>query len=278
MASDAGQRIARLEARAREVRFHIVDMIHASQSGHPGGSLSAADILTALYFDFLRIRPQEPRWVDRDRMVLSKGHGCPALYACLALRGYFPIETLKTLRGYESILQGHPVITTPGVDMSSGSLGHGFAAAVGIAIDGRLRRKDYLTYAVLGDGELNEGMVWEAASIAYKYRLQRLVAIVDVNGLQNDGGTDSVLPMEPIADKWRAFNWRVLETDGHDMAAVVRTIEAAQEPGDRPVCVIARTVKGRGVSFMENQRGWHGAAPDDAQYAQAVAEIRGGLR
>jgi len=273
-----GDRIARLEEKAREVRFHIVDMIHTAQSGHPGGSLSAADIMTALYFDFLRIRPQEPRWSDRDRFVLSKGHACPVLYACLALRGYFPLETLQTLRQFESILQGHPIIKTPGVDMSTGSLGHGMAIAVGMAIDGKLRGRDYRTYAVVGDGELNEGIIWESASAAHKYALDRLIVCVDVNRLQNDGDTRSVMPMDPIADKWRAFNWNVLEMDGHDMRQVVSTIEAAQALKGRPTCIVARTVKGRGVSFMENKRGWHGAAPDDAQYEQAVREIRGGLR
>ena len=271
-------RIRRLEERARQVRFHIVDMIHTARSGHPGGSLSAADIMTALYFEFLRLRPAQPRWPERDRFVLSKGHACPALYACLALRGYFPIETLKTLRRFESILQGHPIMKTPGVDMSTGSLGHGLAAAVGMAIDGKLRGRGYRTYALVGDGELNEGIVWEAASTAHKYRLDRLAVIVDANRLQNDGETGSVMPMEPVADKWRAFNWNVIEIDGHDMGQIVSAIEAAQAFAGGPTCIIARTVKGRGVSFMENKREWHGLAPDDAQYEQAVREINRGLR
>jgi transketolase len=253
-------------------------MIHAAQSGHPGGSLSAADIMTALYFDTLRIRPEEPRWPGRDRFVLSKGHACPALYACLALRGYFPVETLRTLRQLDSPLQGHPIMKTPGVDMSSGSLGHGIAIAVGMAIDGRLRGSSYRTYALLGDGELDEGIVWEAASAAAKYRLDRLTAIVDCNRLQNDGDTDAIMPMEPIADKWRAFKWNVLETDGHDMAQVVGTIGAAQAHSGEPTCIVARTIKGRGVSYMEGKRLWHGTPPDDAQYEQAVREIEGGLR
>ncbi len=278
MAHGDGDRIRKLEEKAREVRFHIVDMIHTARSGHPGGSLSAADVMTALYFDFLRLRPAEPRWPDRDRFVLSKGHACPALYACLALRGYFPLETLQTLRRFESILQGHPIMKTPGVDMSTGSLGHGLAAAVGMALDGKLRGRDYRTYALVGDGELNEGIVWEAASTARKYRLERLTVIVDANRFQNDGETSSIMPMEPIPDKWRAFNWNVLEVDGHDMAAVVSTIEAAQAHTGGPSCIVARTVKGRGVSFMENKREWHGLAPDDAQYEQAVTEIRRGLR
>jgi transketolase len=200
------------------------------------------------------------------------------LYACLALRGYFALETLKTLRQFESILQGHPIIKTPGVDMSTGSLGHGMAVAVGIALDGRLRGRDYRTYAVVGDGELDEGIIWEAASAAHKYALEKLTVIVDANGLQNDGETRSVMPMEPIADKWRAFNWNVLETDGHDMARVVAALDEALRHRGGPTCIVARTVKGRGVSFMENQRGWHGTPPDDAQYEQAVREIRGGLR
>jgi transketolase len=271
-------RIRKLEERAREVRFRIVDMIHTARSGHPGGSLSAADVMTALYFDFLRLRPDEPRWPDRDRFVLSKGHACPALYACLALRGYFPLEALQTLRRFESILQGHPIMKTPGVDMSTGSLGHGLAAAVGMALDGKLRGRDYRTYALVGDGELNEGIVWEAAAAARKYALERLTVIVDANRLQNDGETSAIMPMEPIAAKWGAFNWHVLEMDGNDMAAVVSTIEAAQAHAGGPTCIVARTIKGRGVSFMENRREWHGLAPDDAQYEQAVAEIRGGLR
>ncbi len=271
-------RIRRLEEKAREVRFHIVDMIHTARSGHPGGSLSAADVVTALYFDFLRLRPAEPRWPDRDRFVLSKGHACPALYACLALRGYFPLEALQTLRRFGSILQGHPIIKTPGVDMSTGSLGHGVAAAVGMALDAKLRGRGCRTYALVGDGELDEGIVWEAASAAQKYRLGRLMVIVDANRFQNDGETGSIMPMEPIVDKWRAFNWNVLEMDGHDMAAIVSTIEAAQAHAAGPTCIVARTVKGRGVSYMENKREWHGLAPDDAQYEQAVAEIRRGLR
>jgi transketolase len=273
---DQDERAGRLREKAREVRLHILDMIHTAQSGHPGGSLSAADFLTALYFEFLNIRPEEPRWPDRDRLILSKGHACPVLYACLALRGFFPVEHLKTLRRFESILQGHPIIKTPGVDMSTGSLGHGLAVAVGIALDGRLRGKDYRTWAVLGDGELNEGSVWEAAAAAAKYRLERLAAIVDRNGLQNDGFTAEIMPMEPIADKWRAFGWQVLEMDGHDMGEVVRTLEAARGLRGAPVCIVARTVKGKGVSFMENRPNWHGKPPDDAQYRQAVRELAGG--
>ena len=251
-------------------------MIHKAQSGHPGGSLSATDIMTALYFHFLRIRPKEPRWPDRDRMILSKGHACPVLYACLALKGYFPLEALDTLRRFESILQGHPIIKTPGVDMSTGSLGHGMSVAVGIALDGKMRKKDYRVYSVVGDGEANEGLIWEAAAAANKYALDNLTVIVDKNGLQNDGTTDQIMPVGCLESKFQAFRWHTLSMDGHDMAAVVDTIEEARALRGRPACIVATTVKGKGVSFMENQRGWHGTPPNDEQYAQAVREIRGG--
>ena len=274
--AEKAQLIERLEEQAREVRFRIVDMIHKAQSGHPGGSLSATDIMTALYFHFLRIRPKEPRWPDRDRMILSKGHACPVLYACLALKGYFPLEALDTLRRFESILQGHPIIKTPGVDMSTGSLGHGMSVAVGIALDGKMRKKDYRVYSVVGDGEANEGLIWEAAAAANKYALDNLTVIVDKNGLQNDGTTDQIMPVGCLESKFQAFGWHTLSMDGHDMAAVVDTIEEARALRGRPACIVATTVKGKGVSFMENQRGWHGTPPNDEQYAQAVREIRGG--
>jgi transketolase len=272
------RRVARLEGVARDMRFRIVDMVHAAQSGHCGGALSAADFVTALYFDVMNIDPQRPRWSDRDRFVLSKGHACPVWYSALALRGYFPVEELRTLRRNDSRLQGHPVATyLPGIDATSGSLGIGFGQAVGMALEGRMMGKDYSVWAVLGDGELNEGIVWEAAAQAAKYRLERLVAIVDRNNLQNDGIADDIMPMEPIDAKFRAFNWEVLSMDAHDMRDVVLTLSNARGMRTgKPICIIARSIKGKGVSFMENQREWHGKPPSDAQYKQACDELQGG--
>ena len=216
------ERAALLEAKAREVRRSIVEMVHAAQSGHCGGSLSAADFVTALYFDLMNVDPENPRMPDRDRFVLSKGHACPVWYAALALRGYFPVEELSTLRRNDSRLQGHPVATyLPGIDATTGSLGLGFGQAVGMALEARLAGRTHMVYAVLGDGELNEGVVWEAAAQAAKFRLDNLVAIVDRNNLQNDGYADDIMPMEPIDRKFEAFNWRVLKMDGHDMRQIL---------------------------------------------------------
>jgi transketolase len=273
------QRVHNLKQRARDVRSHIIDMIHAAQSGHPGGSLSAVEIMTALYFDILNLDPDNPRWPDRDRFVLSKGHACPAWYTCLALRGFFPLEDLKTLRKFGSILQGHPVaFKTPGVDATTGSLGIGFGQAVGIALEGRMLKKNYKVFVLLGDGELQEGIVWEAASSANKYKLDNLVAIVDNNGLQNDGFSKDIMPMEPIEEKFKAFGWTVWKINGNVMEAVLAALDDARVHRGSPVCIIAKTIKGRGVSFMENVRGWHGRAPDDKEYAQAMEEIMEGLK
>lgn len=269
------QRVALLVEKAKEVRYHIVDMVHTAQSGHIGGSMSSADIMTALYFDILNINPQDPRWTDRDRFVLSKGHACPVLYACLALRGYFPVETLKTLRQFGSILQGHPISKTPGVDISSGSLGHGFGQSIGIALSGKLSKKNYTVYTVLGNGEIQEGLVWEAAAAADKYRLDNLVAIVDDNRMQNDGFTDGIMPMDPIDKKFEAFNWEVIRIDGHSMRQVLKALEQARETVGSPVCIVARTVKGKGVSLMENQQRFHGKPPEPEEYDIAIKEIRG---
>ncbi len=274
---DFEQRVQRLRELAQQVRFHIVDMVYHAQSGHIGGSLSATEILTALYFDIMRIDPENPRWPERDRFLMSKGHACPVLYANLALRGFYPVEELHTLRQFESRLQGHPVIKTPGVDMTTGSLGIGFGIAVGMAAEAKLSKKNYNVYAVLGDGELNEGVVWEAASTAQKFKLDNLVAIIDRNNLQNDGVADTVMPMEPIDRKFEAFNWEVRRIKGNDMGEVLKTIEEARDFRGKPFCIVADTVKGRGVSFMENQRGWHGSAPDDEQYSRAIKEIQGAL-
>jgi len=272
------QRVTALKEKAKEVRFHIVDMIHAAQSGHPGGALSAADILTALYMDALRVDPQRPLDPERDRFVLSKGHACPVWYACLALRGFFPLEELRTLRQLGSRLQGHPVQgKPPGVDVSTGSLGVGFGEAVGIALEGKMLAKGYKVWSVLGDGECQEGIVWEAAAAARRYRLDNLVAIVDSNGLQNDGFVDKIMPVEPLDGRFRVFGWETMRIDGHRMEEVLAALDRARAHTGSPFCIVARTVKGRGVSFMENQQKWHGRPPNDEEYARAVAEIRRGL-
>jgi transketolase len=269
-------RIRQLKEHARDIRREVVTMVHTAQSGHCGGSLSASDIVAALYFDLMKIDPARPRMPDRDRFVLSKGHACPVLYAALALRGYFPVQELSTLRKNASRLQGHPVSTyLPGLDATSGSLGMGFAQAIGMALEAKMTGAPYKVYSLLGDGELNEGLVWEAASSAAKFGLDNLVAIVDRNNLQNDGKADDVMPMEPIDRKFEAFNWRVLTVDGHDMAAVVQALETAAKPCGKPTCIVARTIKGKGVSFMEDQREWHGKPPSDAEFTQACTEIEG---
>jgi len=268
------ERVRYLREKAREVRYHIIDMIYTAQSGHPGGALSATEIMTALYFDLARIDPSRPRWTDRDRIILSKGHACPVWYACLALRGYFPLEELKTLRQFESTLQGHPdKLKTPGIDMTTGSLGQGLSLGVGMALEARLTKKDYTVYVVLGDGELGEGQNWEAAASAAKYKLGNLIAIVDRNRLQMDGLTADVMPMEPIDKKFEAFGWQAKRIDGHNLKEVLTSIEEAKAVQNKPVCIIAETVKGKGVSFMENIRVWHGKPPDNEQYDQAIREI-----
>ncbi|GAB1483323.1 transketolase [Treponema sp.] len=273
------ERVLRLEGIAKDMRYRIVDMVHDAQSGHCGGSLSASDIVAALYFDIMKVDPARPRWADRDRFVLSKGHACPVWYSALALRGYFPVEELRTLRRNDSRLQGHPVATyLPGIDATAGSLGIGFGQAIGMALEGKLLKKDYKVWAILGDGEINEGIVWEAANSAAKFKLDNLVAIVDRNNLQNDGTADDIMPMEPIDAKFRAFNWEVMTMDAHDMADVLLTLEKANAMRTgKPVCIIAKSIKGKGVSFMENKREWHGKPPSDEQYRQACEEIAGGV-
>jgi transketolase len=274
-ASLLSRRAAELEGMAQALRFHIVDMVHEAQSGHISPGLGAADIVTTLFFETMHIDPKNPEKPDRDRFVLSKGHSCPVLYAVLALRGYFPIEELKTLRRLGSRLQGHPVKgTVPGVEVTSGSLGMGASQAVGIALEGRMLGQTYKVWALLGDGEINEGVIWEASATAAKYKLGNLVFIVDRNGLQTDGLCETVMPMEPIDKKFEAFNWKVMHVDGHDLAAIMATLLAAREYRSGPVCVIARTTKGKGVSFMENKSEWHAKAPNDEEYARAVAELR----
>ena len=271
-------RVDRLNRIAKELRIHVLDMVYTAQSGHIGGSFSAADFVAALYFDLMNIDPATPNWDDRDRFVLSKGHVCPIWYASLALCGFFPIEELKTLRKNNSRLQGHPIATyLPGLDASAGSLGIGFSQAVGIAMDGKLmKKKNYKVYAVLGDGEINEGIIWESALAAAKYKLDNLVAIVDINNLQLDGTIAEVMPTEPIDAKFRAFGFDVLTMNGHDMADILNTLSKAKNTRNgKPICVLAHTVKGKGVSFMEHSLDWHGKAPNDEQYEKAIAELKG---
>ena len=270
--------ILELQKIANEVRKGIVTSVHSAKAGHPGGSLSAADILTYLYFEEMNVNPQDDKNPDRDRFVLSKGHAAPALYSVLAHRGYFPVEDLVTLRHIGSYLQGHPDMKNiPGVDMSTGSLGQGVSAAVGMAIAGKLDNKDYTVYALLGDGEIQDGQVWEAAMLAGHRKLDNLVVIVDNNGLQIDGNIADVNSPYPIDKKFEAFNFEVINLeDGHDFAQIAEAIKKAKAVVGKPAAIIAKTVKGKGVSFMENQAGWHGVAPNDEQYAAAMAELENG--
>lgn len=268
--------VPELEQMARQIRRDIIDMIYTAKAGHPGGSLSAADILTALYFRMMRINPKNPQWEDRDRFILSKGHACPVWYATLANRGFFDRAHLKTLRKLNSILQGHADMKkTPGVDMTVGSLGQGFSAGVGMALAARCLKKDFYVWAMIGDGEMQEGAIWEAAMSGAKWKLDNLTAVLDKNGLQNDTFIEKVMPIEPVADKWRAFGWRVIEIDGHNMTQIVDALALAFMTKGVPTIVIANTVKGKGVSFMENQPEWHGKAPNAEQYRQAMQELGG---
>ena len=263
-----------LKKTANEIRKGIVTAVHAAKAGHPGGSLSIADIMTYLYFEEMNIDPADPKKEDRDRFVLSKGHVAPALYSTLANRGYFPVEELKTLRKLGSRLQGHPCMQeTPGVDMSSGSLGQGLPAACGMALSAKLQKKDYRVYAVCGDGELEEGQIWEASMFAGFRKLDNLCVIVDNNGLQISGNIDEVCSPYPIGDKFRAFNFNVVEIDGHDFIQIADAFQKARETKGMPTVIIAHTTKGKGVSFMENAASWHGKAPNDEQYAVAMEDL-----
>ena len=267
-----------LEIKAYEARLLGLDAVHTAASGHIGGSLSIIDTLTTLYFNIMNVDPENPQDPDRDRFVLSKGHCTPALYPVLALRGFFPVEDLKLFRSIKGHYSGHAEMRhVRGVDMSTGSLGQGISAAVGMALGGKLSKKDYRVYAALGDGEIAEGQVWEAAMSAAKYKLDNLCAIVDVNGLQIDGATKDVMPSEPLDKKFEAFNWNVIHVDGHDFDALLKAFADAAACKGRPTVLLAKTVKGKGVSFMENQAGWHGKAPNDEQFAQAKAEIEAKL-
>ena len=271
-------KLSALKATAANVRLGILEGVHAAASGHPGGSLSIADIITYLYCAEMKVDPADPKWADRDRLVLSKGHTAPALYAILAEKGFFPKEALSTLRQADSFLQGHPDMKgTPGVDMSTGSLGMGVSAACGMALAAKIDGKDYRTYAIIGDGESEEGQVWEAAMFASHYKLDNLCFILDLNGLQIDGKITDVMNPMPHDMKFEAFGFNVICADAHDFESLEAAFAAARACTGKPSVIIAKSVKGKGVSFMEDQVGWHGSAPNDEQYAAAVAEIKANM-
>ena len=267
--------IEELKIKAKEIRKDIIEEVYNAKSGHPGGSLSIADIMAALYFDELNIDEKNPRWKDRDRLVLSKGHCAPALYAALAERGYFEKEKLVTLRKLDSNLQGHPNMNdVPGVDMSAGSLGQGLSVANGMAISAKMDNKDYRVYCILGDGEIEEGQIWEAAMSSNKYNLDNLCVIVDNNNLQIDGTIEEVMDSNPIDEKFKSFGFNVIKIDGHDFTQIKEAFKQAKETKNMPTCIIAKTIKGKGASFMENQVGWHGKAPNEEQYNQAMYDLK----
>ncbi len=266
--------LAEMEAVAKRLRRHIITMTGKAGSGHPGGSLSAVEIVTALYFKILRHKPLDPRWSDRDRFILSKGHAAPLLYAALAECGYFPLEELLTLRQLDSCLQGHTDCTlTPGVEMSAGALGQGLSFAIGVALAGRLNSQDYRVYVLLGDGECDEGQVWEASMAAAHFKLDNLVAIVDNNGLQLDGWNRDIMNIEPFGQKWQAFGWHVIEVDGHNLAQLIDAFNQPKLITGQPTVIVAHTVKGKGVSFMENNVDFHGKAPNAAEVEIALKEL-----
>ena len=266
--------ITKLREIAKDIRKGIIEAVYSGKSGHPGGSLSIADIMTVLYFYEMNINPENPKDENRDRLVLSKGHCAPALYSTLANRGYFNIEKLKTLRHIDSRLQGHPDMKKiPGVDMTTGSLGQGLSAANGMAIAGKLDKKDYRVYCIMGDGEIEEGQVWEAAMASNKYKLDNLCVIVDNNNLQIDGTIEEVMSSYPIDEKFKSFGFQVINIDGHNYQEIIDAFDVARNVKGKPVCIIAKTVKGKGVSFMENKVEWHGKAPNEVQYMQALKEL-----
>ena len=264
-----------LKSIAAKIRLGALEAVHAAASGHPGGSLSIADIMAYLYFEEMNVKADDPKWADRDRFVLSKGHTAPALYATLALKGFFSADELKKLRQVDSFLQGHPDMKgTPGVDMSTGSLGLGISTACGMALAAKIDGKDYRTYTIVGDGESEEGQVWEAAMFAAHYKLDNLCVIIDWNGLQIDGTVEEVMNPTPHDKKLEAFGFHVISIDGHDFDQIEAALNEAKATKGKPTAIIAKTIKGKGVSYMENQVGWHGSAPNDEQYEKAVAEIR----
>jgi len=268
------EKVITLERKAKEVRIEIIKMIYKAQSGHPGGSLSAADIVTVLYFDILNIDVSHPQWEKRDRFILSKGHACPVWYVCLAKKGFFPMQELSKLRVIGGILQGHPDMKkVPGLDMTTGSLGQGLSAGVGMALGAKTKGLKFKTYVMLGDGEIDEGQIWEAAMSANKFKLNNLIAILDYNNLQLDGKCSEIMPLEPLADKWRSFCWDVKEINGHNMYEILGVFYDLKKYQEKPTIIIAHTVKGKGVSYMENQVDWHGKAPNEKQFKQAIKEL-----
>lgn len=267
------KQIEDLEKKAKRIRQLIVTMLAKAGSGHPGGSLSSTDLITALYFAVMRLKPLEPHWPDRDRFHMSKGHCCPLWYALLAESGYFPTEKLWTLRQLGSMLQGHPDRRTPGVEVASGSLGQGLSISVGMSLAGRLDKKDYRVYCLMGDGEIQEGNIWEAAMSAAHYKCDNLCGILDYNGFQIDGKVKDVMNLEPLIDKWKAFGWHTIEIDGHNMRQIVSAYEEAKTVKNKPSIIIAHTIKGKGVSFMENVVDFHGRAPTKEEAEKALKEL-----
>jgi transketolase len=266
--------INELKLKAIKVRKHIIEMLYRAKSGHPGGSLSAVDALISLYFTHMNHNPKKPSWPDRDRFILSKGHAAPALYSVLAESGYFDIKELKKLRQVNCMLQGHPVCKCiPGIEASTGSLGHGLSFGIGVALAGKLDKKDYRVYVMLGDGETNEGQVWEAAAVASHYKLDNLIAMIDRNYLQIDGNTEDVLRLEPIKDRWSAFGWHVMEIDGHNFSEILKSLNDATNIQNRPVLIILNTIKGKGISFMENNVDFHGVPPNEMERNLAIEEL-----
>jgi len=267
--------IKKLEDMARQLRIDVVEMTHCRGQGHPGGSLSPAEIMSVLFFHHLKLDPKKPHWENRDRFILSKGHACAILYAALARLGFFPFEDLKTWGCIGSYLQGHPDRKkTPGVEMTTGCLGHGINIGAGLCLSGQLKGLDYRTYVLLGDGELQTGVLWEGAMLTAKYKLSRLVAIVDCNGVQLDGTTEEIMPLEPLKDKWESFGWAVLDINGHSVPELLEALDRARASSGKPTVIIAHTVKGKGVSFMEGKAAWHGRAINDEEYQQAMEELK----
>ncbi len=267
-------KIKDLKQTSQQIRHQIIQMLAEANSGHPGGSLSAVELIVTLYYAHLRHNPRDPQWPDRDRVIFSKGHAAPLWYAVLAECGYFPKKELLTLRKYGSMLQGHPDrLRTPGVDISSGSLGQAFSTACGMAAAGKLDKKNYRVYALLGDGEIQEGQIWEAAMAASHYRLDNLCAVLDSNGFQIDGSIQEVMGLEPIAAKWQAFGWQTIDIDGHNISQILKAYHQAETVKEKPTIIIARTIKGKGVSFMEDTAAWHGKTPNKEQTVQALKEI-----
>ncbi|MDD5292051.1 MAG: transketolase [Candidatus Omnitrophica bacterium] len=265
--------IKKLEEQARKIRILIIEMLSRAGSGHPGGSLSSVEIVTALFFHTLRHKPKEPNWPDRDRFHLSKGHSCPVVYAALAERGYFDKKELSNLRQLGALLQGHPDRRTPGIEVASGSLGQGLSVALGMSLAGKMDKKDYRVYCLMGDGEIQEGNIWEAAMAVSHYKCDNLCAILDYNGFQIDGRICDVMSLEPLRDKWEAFGWNVIEVDGHKIAEVIKAFDKAKTVKGKPTIIIAKTIKGKGVSFMENVADFHGRTPNEPETKQALEDL-----